>query len=75
MKMLPKQITVRLARLQWIKDNLDVSKYDPYNIYHVTDVVDKLMSAGLVRYVNNINMIHASTINILKQARKERGLK
>jgi len=73
--MFPGQKKVRDDRIKWISENVDVSKYDPYNNQHVDEIIEKLKSAGLIKKSNNFTMIPASTVRYLKQVRLSKGLK
>ena len=72
--MTTQQRQARKDRLTWVLENVDLIRFDPYNIYHVRDVANKMIMAGMVRHYNNFTMVEQSVHTLLIEARKLKGL-
>ena len=68
------QKETRRERLNWILENIEVAKIDPFNSTDVQKVVYQLQSVFKIKN-RDAAMAHQSTHTLLVQARKLKGLK
>lgn len=66
---------IRRAKLNWILENIDVAKYDPYNPRDTDAIADLMLKAGAAKSSNSHGMVSKSIERLLKEARKIKGIK
>lgn len=66
---------VYLKKLNWVIDNVDLRNTDPYNPKHISELIRRMFDAGILSRHSNSCMIPTATANLVRTAKKQRGIK
>jgi len=66
---------IRQAKLDWILNNVDISKLDAYNPIHSENLAQIMFKAGAIRVSTNKTMVAKSLEKLILEARKIKGFK